>query len=583
MNFKRICRSLMCLLLACCLLFNVFLQKAEATGAGLVAAPITGVATVTVTAPMVIGASLIALGIAYGTNDDFQLLVDTAVSAAGDWVKDGTVELLQTVNSAGETTYYVAGEMMEDLRGWVFDTRVVSSSHSCPSGTDLTFSELFDYCAAQPYAFISYEESTGYYWMGFSTVPFIINGRTLVTTDGSKFMSLRTFGTGSALDTSDFKLTSNIYGNLTYSFFGTGTDESYSTSYDLTLGSLPSQSTDLTDGTSARAWSEAMTNNGLKVIEGGGSDPEPPDENNGKWFWPLALTLTAGELYLLSQADEWSGKTPQEFDDYSTKTEYEIVSRPEVEFGYSIEIAPASGGETGGDSGGESGDSSGDVGSGGDDETKWFQRIITGIEELPSKFGSWFTDLKTSIEEIPTKFATWFEKIITWLETIWETLLEIPSTIASLFENLLSKLFAPAPDFIANKVEVLKSKYPYLDTFLDLGTNLKGFFMNLGSKPPIIYIDLGSATGSYLFGGKAVFVDLTWYSQYKGIMDSIIGAFIWLWLAWRVFLSIPGIIQGESGTWGQKQNDIGMGTTAPPIIFTQKELPSGKRSRGNKE
>lgn len=82
-----------------------------------------------------------------------------------------------------------------------------------------------------------------------------------------------------------------------------------------------------------------MTNNGLYVT-GGSNDPDPPDENNGKWFWPLALTLTAADLWLMSQADEWSGKTPQEFDDYSKQTEFEILSRPEVEFGQGIEIAP---------------------------------------------------------------------------------------------------------------------------------------------------------------------------------------------------------------------------------------------------
>lgn len=620
MNYKRLCRALVCLLMVCCIMINCSPVRAEATAAG-VATAITGAATVTASAPLVIGASLIALGITYGTNDDFQRLVDTAVSAAGDWVKDGTVELLQTVNSAGEKAYYAAGEMLDDLRSWVFDSSsgsavvypnpsILGSSLAGSlynignwyySGSNLIvfkfFSFSYDDETSSGLSYVTYVlNATPNEQMYYGSSPdsvsskcrdyIIYNGSAYWFTystaasrcDNSEIPSVRADKVSSGyVECSEIPTMDSVFTNYLKN------PASYISDYDVALGYLPSQTTDLTDGTSARAWSETMTNNGLKVIEGGGSDPEPPDENNGKWFWPLVLPLTAGVLYAMSQADQWSGKTPQEFDDYSTKTEYEILAQPEVEFGTGLEIKPASGGEAGGESGGESGDSSGDEGSESDDETTWFQRIVRGIEELPSKFGSWFTDLKTKIEEIPSKFATWFEKILEWIENIWEKLCEIPSTIANLFENLLSKLFAPAPDFIANKVESLKAKYPYLDTFLGLGTNLKGFFMNLGTKPPIIYIDLGSATGSYLFGGKTVFVDLTWYSQYKGLMDSIIGAFIWLWLAWRVFLSIPGIIQGEAGTWGQKQNDIGMGTTAPPIIFTQKALPSGKRSRGNKE
>ena len=66
----------------------------------------------------------------------------------------------------------------------------------------------------------------------------------------------------------------------------------------------------------------------------------PPDENNGKWFWPIALPLTAASLYAMSQADEWSGETPQEFDQYTKNTEFEILDRPEFGEYQSIVIQP---------------------------------------------------------------------------------------------------------------------------------------------------------------------------------------------------------------------------------------------------
>ena len=102
---SRFFRCLVCFLVICCILVNLSPIKADATAAGLLA-PIVGGATVTVSAPLVIGASLIALGIMAATNDDFQRVVSNAVSNLGDWIKDGTVELIQTVDKAGKKAYY---------------------------------------------------------------------------------------------------------------------------------------------------------------------------------------------------------------------------------------------------------------------------------------------------------------------------------------------------------------------------------------------------------------------------------------------------------------------------------------------
>lgn len=126
----------------------------------------------------------------------------------------------------------------------------------------------------------------------------------------------------------------------------------------------------------------------------------------------------------------------------------------------------------------------------------------------------------------------------------------IPQEIGKVISEALVKAFAISDTFIATKVEALTAKYPYLDTFLALGADLKSFFLSLGTKPPVIYIDLGAATGSYSWGGSMAFLDLTWYSQYKSAMDNVLGAFIWLWLAWRVFLCLPGLINGASGAAG---------------------------------
>ena len=121
----RFMRCFLCLLVVCCLIINLSPIKADAMSGGLLAPLVSG-AAVTVPAPLVIAAGLIALGIMAGTNDDFQRVVGNAVDSLGDWVKDGTVELIQTVDEFGNKAYYAAADMMEDLRQWSFSSATVT-------------------------------------------------------------------------------------------------------------------------------------------------------------------------------------------------------------------------------------------------------------------------------------------------------------------------------------------------------------------------------------------------------------------------------------------------------------------------
>lgn len=586
MNIKRIGRALICLLLIFCLILNIAPPKAEATGAGL-AGTITAVSGVTVSAPLAIGAAAIALGVmAKNTNPlVFENMVNDAVaslSAAGKWVKDGTVELLQTIDETGQKAYYVAGDMLEDVRSWSLDAGIVQpvwddvTDFGNIHSANMVFMHgeyeisveadvrLFQYAVIGNDYVIVHSVAVGYnpgdfnwYYCGSPR-----SGTLLNDGSGRYYLTISTKSEKYGLNSGSYSTLLDIASSLPKSSFeynavdliGYLGSSGYSVSDDLSIGVFPSVPV---DGTSAREWSKEYTDRGLKVYGGGSGN----NNNDGKWFWKVIIPTTAVTLYAMSQADQWSGETPTEFDDYSSVEEFEIVSRPEVEFGQGLEIAPATNPNpdpgtnpgTGGDSG-----SSGDTGSDGDsdstgtDETTWFQRIVTGIEELPSKFQNWITDCKTAIEELPSKFADWFNKIIEILGNIWEWLQNLVSSLIDALKQLLVDLFAPSAEFIANKVNALCAKYPYLDTFLALGTDLKAYFLSLGTKPPIIYIDLGASRGSLPLGGRQAFIDLTWYAEYKPTMDAILGAFLWLWLAWRLFLSLPGLIQGFSGTYGSK-------------------------------
>ena len=136
----------------------------------------------------------------------------------------------------------------------------------------------------------------------------------------------------------------------------------------------------------------------------------------------------------------------------------------------------------------------------------------------------------------------------TFLDTLGDIIL---APFKWIWEQLQS-LFIPSEGFVEAKIDSLTAKYGFADSIARTALHFKHFFLGLNSKPPIIYIDLGATEGSYNIGGKTAFIDLTWYARYKPTVDNILSAFLWLWFAWRIILSLPGIIQGTSGFWGDR-------------------------------
>ena len=560
MNSKRIGRIMICLLLVCALVVNISPIKAEASVTGTV---IASAAAVSVPVAVWAAAALIAIGVTvdwatdpnYNSYDALVDNVSTFLTNTGTYVKDGMIDMYRVVDETGKAVFYAAGDAMEAVRGWLFSNSVIYanpnyglpvSGFTLPAGTAFNspgVNSSTSYVASADCQLVLYYnvgdlKSNGrlpiQYFINFlSPHEFTVNGESASFNTGlscySKFYTASFSYLPDSSELSAYLSNLSGYHNITGFYTGTSTTDTLfvmglsaidNTSMYLADGlTLGQVSTVPIDGTGAREWSEEYTNNGLYIVGTGGSGNNNP--NNGKWFWPLAFGLTAAELYAMSQADQWAAETPAEFDQYETKEEFAVSPGTEVEFGQSIVLSPSIDSETGGVAGGEVADSA-----------TWFQKVIEGITGLPQK-------------------------------------------IANAFKTLLQELFVPDAEFISNKVEALKAEYKFLDPILSTGEDLKLFFQNIGSQPPIIWIDLGAGTGWHPMGGKVKFIDLTWYAQYKPTVDPIVGGFIWLWLAWRFFKAVPDLLAGGSGT-------VGAPTIAPDIAFNPARLPAG-RSRRKKD
>ena len=146
----------------------------------------------------------------------------------------------------------------------------------------------------------------------------------------------------------------------------------------------------------------------------------------------------------------------------------------------------------------------------------------------------------TITEFFTVTFPAWITDVKAWA-------LALPKTITDAIAVALAAAFVPAAGYWDAKIAACMAAFPLFNSIITTGHGLGGFFSGLGSRPPVIYIDLGNSA-SWAIGGTQKFLDLTWYAQYKPTVDTILSGFLWLLFAWRFLLRLPGLLRGEGGT-----------------------------------
>ena len=188
--------------------------------------------------------------------------------------------------------------------------------------------------------------------------------------------------------------------------------------------------------------------------------------------------------------------------------------------------------------------------------TTWWTNTIADIKSwIDIKIQSiadWWTtfwaDTIATVKAIGLTITEFFTVTFpAWITDVKAWALALPKTITDAIAVALAAAFVPAAGYWDAKIAACMAAFPLFNSIITTGRGLGGFFSGLGSRPPIIYIDLGNST-SWAIGGTQKFLDLTWYAQYKPTVDTILSGFLWLLFAWRFFLRLPGPLRGEGGT-----------------------------------
>ena len=345
---SRLFRACVCLILVCCVLVLNSPIQVNAAAGGLVAAEIVKASTVSCNPYVVAGACLIALGVwAAAESGVFERLsghISLRMLEQKLTNNDGAIEVLQTVNAAGETTFYVPGDVLEFVRSEVIGSEFLAytSTVLTEAQIDIVSGIVSRWCVAyENYApHIAFApRASGSFDLLISRWPITMSGLTAYSYSSPTQKNVFNHYT---LYTDSYK--SDPLGLRTYVILenlplAVSSSVRFCTDYNLSLGYIPDF---YIDGTSALEWAPEYANRQLRVINtGGGNNPDGGGDGdpNWKWYMPLALGSMAALLTQV-QSDQWSGVTPDEFPEYDTIQEFEILDKPEIDnFAY-IEIQP---------------------------------------------------------------------------------------------------------------------------------------------------------------------------------------------------------------------------------------------------
>lgn len=191
-----------------------------------------------------------------------------------------------------------------------------------------------------------------------------------------------------------------------------------------------------------------------------------------------------------------------------------------------------------------------------DSLTTWWTEAIADakawIEVKIQSIADWWTlfwaDTIAAVKALGLTVSEFFTVTFpAWITDVKAWALALPQTIIDAILAALAAAFVPAAGYWDAKIAACMAAFPLFNSIVSTGRGLGGFFSGLGARPPVIYIDLGNSA-SWSIGGRQVFLDLTWYAQYKPTVDTILAGFLWGLFLWRLFLRLPGLLRGEGGT-----------------------------------
>lgn len=205
------------------------------------------------------------------------------------------------------------------------------------------------------------------------------------------------------------------------------------------------------------------------------------------------------------------------------------------------------------------GNESGESGSTGDNNTtstdfsssgvfSWIAKGFENIGNFLASIVKGLGDLLDWLNPFSENFI--LTKIINGIVSILEYLNPFSdkffgNKIIELLKDALSFLFVPSEERLNAIPNTVKSKFAFIES-IKIAINSIKDLLNSTGNPPVVTVNVGST--KYTDATNVKVIDMSWYAPYKPYGDLVATGFAYAFFIWYIFINIPGIIMGSSGT-----------------------------------
>lgn len=173
-------------------------------------------------------------------------------------------------------------------------------------------------------------------------------------------------------------------------------------------------------------------------------------------------------------------------------------------------------------------------------------RIIELNENIDLTLGNVLSTLQRNIAYSYTTALDAIQSAVEGIKTATESIGDINLTdvVVSPIQNTLTELFVPDMEVLGDAIDDLKSNFDFVDDFR--GIAAKVMALNI-TKHDYITIYNWNKEGNKYDKRDSYRISFSWYEPYRKYVDAIIIAFVYFIFAWRIFIKLPGIINGTAG------------------------------------
>lgn len=120
--------------------------------------------------------------------------------------------------------------------------------------------------------------------------------------------------------------------------------------------------------------------------------------------------------------------------------------------------------------------------------------------------------------------------------------------IAKAVTGVMTDVFVPNEAATLEKVGEMQEYFKFTEDMEEIISEFEKSVFGI-TPSPILKIPIGKPKSKkYNYGtGNYIIIDVGWYAEYKDFGDKIILAFVWAFFIWRMYVILPGIINGTSG------------------------------------